>query len=476
MRKRFRSVLSSQKAQENVPSPSSDPNRFSPSRDFAPARQNSTKTSSIRSGGEPSSSDLHHSSDQAGTESEHYQYLDPIEASPSPSPTSPSPAPPEYPLNVDAVQLDQDDHLRRPPQIPTTSDASSTPPVSFDTRRSGRSHARMISRGAEVDYQSTRALSRFLRSTGPAFDDDDDLESEQSKPSAPLNNESSLNPSVPITSTAMERSASNSTMATLGRYRPPVSSSEYFRAIEAQLDAVSNRDQSMDQSMAHEELGIPFPLPPNPGLARSQTSTPSPVASVIRKSRSIGESLKAVGIGAGSPPSDSPVRGRTRSSSVARPKEFSSSSNLPPTSVPSISSPLNVTLTASLPPTPEVAIARPSSSKRTLTLSMVGTNSSPAPPQETTTTSPSSSGPKGLRGINFSSILGRKKSSAGLLSGESSSPPGDSKSSGKTSRKSKKVGISSPVLSASPVDGSNLSSVPSGLSPLAYVLLNLTFI
>lgn len=147
----------------------------------------------------------------------------------------------------------------------TVASSTSAPTLSSSSSqfRTSRPPGKMTSRPPEQDFGNVRALSRFLRATGPLDLDEAHLGhafSSQSFSAQPLAHDR------PFLSMSL-----NSVPPTSSVSRAPVSSSDYFKALDARLD-------QYDQDINVDAEDSPPPPPPRP-------------AKSIRKSRSIGESF-----------------------------------------------------------------------------------------------------------------------------------------------------------------------------------------
>ena len=159
-----------------------------------------------------------------------------------------------------SLRLREEDLVSTP--VPASAPASvpvSVPNISpvESQFRTSRPAGKMTSRPPEQEFGNIRALSRFLRATGPLdLDDPRPSTSRSSSHQRTLQNR-------PVLARSL-----NSAPLMSSNSRLPVSSSDYFKALDARLD-------QYDQDINDREEDTPPPLP----------------AKSIRKSRSIGEPL-----------------------------------------------------------------------------------------------------------------------------------------------------------------------------------------
>jgi hypothetical protein len=238
---------------------------------------------------------------------------------------------------------------------PAVASSSSAPTLSSSSSqfRTSRPPGKMTSRSPEQDFGNVRALSRFLRATGPLDLDEAHLghavSSQSFSAQSPAHDRPFLSMSL------------NSVPPTSSISRAPVSSSDYFKALDARLD-------QYDQDINVDAEDSPPPLP----------------AKSIRKSRSIGESFA--------------IKARARSHSSGMRLE----------SAGTVSPPI-------LPPSPALphALAVPSPNPAPPSASPLPLSTSSGNPQ------PSNTGNK-LKGFGgLATILRRKKSSSATATGTS---------------------------------------------------------
>lgn len=171
---------------------------------------------------------------------------------------------------------------RSPSVTPTATSFPLSPTSSEHPSNSPRT--KMLSRNPEPEYTSTRALSRFLRVTGPDNDEDPNdfgLVSPNAPyasstttgfgPGRPRQGSFTLSNSLTLgrSSATLQRPSTQPATTHSHNHNQPVSSTEYFKALDARLD------------MFDDDTGLGL------GGSSSRPSTPKS----IRKTKSIGESL-----------------------------------------------------------------------------------------------------------------------------------------------------------------------------------------